>query len=74
MASEIGLDGIDLSVMLVKNHTPTYLKQIRHDLESVPRTWQRVKNSRIKQWAHYAHRPNLVCGCSSSDCREIGYR
>ena len=35
MASEVGLDAIDLSVMLLKNHTPVYLKQIRNDIESV---------------------------------------
>ena len=35
MASEIGLDAIDLSAMLFKNHTPVYLKQIRDELESI---------------------------------------
>lgn len=34
IAVEIGLDGIDLSQMLIKNHTPVYLKQVRNDLES----------------------------------------
>lgn len=34
MAADIGLDAIDLSIMLVKNHTPVYLKQIRHDIET----------------------------------------
>ena len=33
MAAEVGLDAIDLSVMLLKNHTSVYLKQIRDDLE-----------------------------------------
>lgn len=35
MATDVGLDAIDLSVMLLKNHTPGYLKQIRDDLERV---------------------------------------
>ncbi|MBD3325170.1 TIM barrel protein, partial [candidate division KSB3 bacterium] len=34
IAADAGLDGIDLSVMLLKNHTPVYLKQIRQKLES----------------------------------------
>ena len=34
MAADIGLDAIDLSVMLLKNHTPVYLKQLRHDIET----------------------------------------
>jgi len=32
MAKAEGLDGIDLSVMLVANHTPTYLERIKADL------------------------------------------
>ena len=35
MAREIGLDAVDLSVMLLKNHTPVYLKQIRDDIEAI---------------------------------------
>ena len=34
MATEVGLDAIDLSIMLLKNHTPIYLRQIRSDIES----------------------------------------
>lgn len=32
-AKESGLDAIDLSTVLIKNHTPIYLKSLKHDLE-----------------------------------------
>lgn len=31
---QAGLDAIDLSIILLKNHTPTYIKQLREDIES----------------------------------------
>jgi len=33
-AKIIGLDAIDISIMLLKNHTPVYLKKLREDLKS----------------------------------------
>lgn len=35
LAKKAGLDSIDLSIMLVKNHTPTNLNRIRKDLETL---------------------------------------
>ncbi|MEI8079644.1 MAG: sugar phosphate isomerase/epimerase family protein [bacterium] len=34
MAKSLGLDAIDLSAILIKNHTPVLLNQIRRDLEA----------------------------------------
>ena len=34
LGKEIGLDAIDLSMILIKNHTPVYLEQIRDDIQS----------------------------------------
>ena len=33
-AVEVGLDGLDLSILFVKAHTPVYLKSLRTDIES----------------------------------------
>lgn len=30
-----GLDGFHLSVMLLRNHTPTYLEQVNWDIQEV---------------------------------------
>ena len=35
-AKQCGLDGIDLSMLLVANHTPVYLSQIKEDLSELP--------------------------------------
>lgn len=34
-AKEIGYDGIDISILFLKNRTPTYLAKLRRDLETV---------------------------------------
>ena len=35
MAKEIGYDGIDISIMFLKNRTPTYLAKLRQGLADV---------------------------------------
>jgi len=34
-ARDSGLDGVDISTLFIKNHTPVYLKQLKGELESV---------------------------------------
>ena len=34
-AKEIGYDGIDISIMFIKNRTPTYLNALKQELQEI---------------------------------------
>jgi len=53
-AREIGLDAIDLSIILIKNHTAKYLKQLKNEIEN-----ENISITMITTYPDFSHPDNL---------------